>query len=143
VLLERLLGLTFQGETRDADGMVWGDVEIKNLTTDVRVDLMQQIYTNRKGSSQYWYIWAEHGKFTYVFSDIYFYNEWSPSISSQDHSPSNLSDSDIHKFGVGIIGQTFDSVGLYVSENAQGFFKKDTGRGDLEFGKWTWLSCFK
>jgi len=31
----KLLGLTFQGETRDADGQVWGDVEIKGLTSDV------------------------------------------------------------------------------------------------------------
>lgn len=31
----KLLGLTFQGETRDADGMIWGDVEIPNLPSDV------------------------------------------------------------------------------------------------------------
>ncbi len=31
----KLLGLTFQGETRDTDGMVWGDVTIKGLTSEV------------------------------------------------------------------------------------------------------------
>ncbi len=32
----KLLGLTFQGETRDAAGMVWGDVTIKGLTSEER-----------------------------------------------------------------------------------------------------------
>ena len=32
----KLLGLTFEGETRDTDGMVWGDVEIQGLPSDVR-----------------------------------------------------------------------------------------------------------
>ena len=35
----KLLGLTFQGETLEADGMVWVDVEIKGLTNDVRLRL--------------------------------------------------------------------------------------------------------
>lgn len=30
----KLLGLTFQGETRDAGGMIWGDVTIKGLTSE-------------------------------------------------------------------------------------------------------------
>ncbi|KAK0463731.1 uncharacterized protein EV420DRAFT_1638653 [Desarmillaria tabescens] len=42
----KLLGLTFQGETRDADGMVWGDVTIKGLT------------------SEFWHIWGKPGHFT-------------------------------------------------------------------------------
>lgn len=33
----KLLGLTFQGETKDSDGMVLGDVTIKNLAPDVGV----------------------------------------------------------------------------------------------------------
>ena len=32
----KLLGLTFEGETRDADGQVWGDVEIEGLPREVR-----------------------------------------------------------------------------------------------------------
>ena len=31
----KLLGLTFEGETRDADGQGWGDVEIDGLTPEV------------------------------------------------------------------------------------------------------------
>ncbi|KAK0196716.1 hypothetical protein F5146DRAFT_1099167 [Armillaria mellea] len=42
----KLLGLTFQGETRDADGMVWGDVTIKGLM------------------SEFWHIWGKPGHFT-------------------------------------------------------------------------------
>jgi hypothetical protein len=34
--VRKLLDLTFQGETRDTDGMVWGDVEITGLTSNVR-----------------------------------------------------------------------------------------------------------
>ncbi|KAK0228928.1 FAD binding domain-containing protein [Armillaria fumosa] len=43
---KKLLGLTFQGGTRDADGMVWGDVTIKGLT------------------SEFWHIWGKPGHFT-------------------------------------------------------------------------------
>ncbi|KAF9494102.1 FAD/NAD(P)-binding domain-containing protein, partial [Pleurotus eryngii] len=42
----KLLNLTFEGETQDADGMVWGDVQIKGLTSD------------------YWHIWGKPGEFT-------------------------------------------------------------------------------
>jgi 2-polyprenyl-6-methoxyphenol hydroxylase-like FAD-dependent oxidoreductase len=31
----KLLGLSFEGETKDTDGMVWGDVEIQGLGSDV------------------------------------------------------------------------------------------------------------
>ena len=31
----KLLGLSFEGETRDADGMIWGDVRIRGLSNDV------------------------------------------------------------------------------------------------------------
>lgn len=33
----KLLGLTFQGESHDTDGMIWVDVEINGLTNDVRL----------------------------------------------------------------------------------------------------------
>lgn len=33
----KLLGLTFEGETRDADGIVSGEAEIKNLSNNVRL----------------------------------------------------------------------------------------------------------
>lgn len=33
-ITRKLLGLTFEGETRDADGGVWGDVDIKGLDTN-------------------------------------------------------------------------------------------------------------
>ncbi|KAJ7680011.1 FAD binding domain-containing protein [Mycena rosella] len=42
----KLLGLTFEGETKDTDGMVWGDVEIEGLGSD------------------YWHIWGKPGHFT-------------------------------------------------------------------------------
>ncbi|CCL99488.1 uncharacterized protein FIBRA_01506 [Fibroporia radiculosa] len=45
-ITRKLLGLTFQGETRDTDGMVWGDVEIQGL------------------SNNYWHIWGKPGQFT-------------------------------------------------------------------------------
>lgn len=31
----KLLGLSFEGETKDADGQVWGDVEVEGLSNDV------------------------------------------------------------------------------------------------------------
>ncbi|KAJ6542794.1 FAD binding domain-containing protein [Mycena capillaripes] len=42
----KLLGLTFEGETKDTDGMIWGDVEIQGLGSD------------------YWHIWGKPGHFT-------------------------------------------------------------------------------
>ncbi|KAJ7657824.1 hypothetical protein DFH06DRAFT_1327883 [Mycena polygramma] len=42
----KLLGLTFEGETKDTDGMIWGDVEIQGLGSD------------------YWHIWGKPGQFT-------------------------------------------------------------------------------
>jgi len=44
----KLLGMTFQGETRDTDGMVWGDVEIEGLTTDVRKFKGKRVLPNGK-----------------------------------------------------------------------------------------------
>ncbi|KAJ3558060.1 hypothetical protein NM688_g1138 [Phlebia brevispora] len=45
----KLLGLTFQGETRDADGQVWGDVEIDGLGTEF-----------------YWHVWGDPGKWSII-----------------------------------------------------------------------------
>lgn len=33
----RLLGMTFEGETRDTDGILWFDAEVNGLTNDVCV----------------------------------------------------------------------------------------------------------
>ena len=44
----KLLGMSFQGETRDTDGMVWGDVEIEGLTTDVRKFKDKRVLPNGK-----------------------------------------------------------------------------------------------
>jgi len=48
-----------------------------------------------------------------------------------------------HTFGVGITGQNFDPVDLADSSKTEEFIKKETGREELQFGKWTWLSYFK
>lgn len=42
----KLMGLTFQGETRDADGQVWADVEIDGL------------------SNEFWHVWAQPERFS-------------------------------------------------------------------------------
>ncbi|KAJ6482979.1 FAD binding domain-containing protein [Mycena vitilis] len=44
--IRKLLGLTFEGETKDTDGMIWGDVGIQGLGSD------------------YWHIWGKPGHFT-------------------------------------------------------------------------------
>ncbi|CAA7262016.1 unnamed protein product [Cyclocybe aegerita] len=100
----KLLGLTFQGETRDTDGMVWGDVEIDGLTSD------------------YWHIWGKPGVYT---------------IMARPITP------DGKKFGIGITGQNFDPRDLADEEKAKEFILKETGRTDIKFGKFTWLSYFK
>ena len=64
----KLLGLTFQGETRDADGQIWGDVEIKGLTTDVcqaslHIFVVGLILVLGR-PIQYWHVWGQPGHFT-------------------------------------------------------------------------------
>ncbi|KDQ34081.1 hypothetical protein PLEOSDRAFT_21091, partial [Pleurotus ostreatus PC15] len=103
-IFEKLLNLTFQGETRDADGMVWGDVQIKGLPTD------------------YWHIWGKPGHYT---------------IMARPLNPSG------DRFGVGITGQNFDPVDLADPAKAIEFIHNETGRTDLEFGEFTWISHFK
>ncbi|KZT02086.1 uncharacterized protein LAESUDRAFT_441502 [Laetiporus sulphureus 93-53] len=73
----KLLGLTFQGETRDADGMVWADVEIDGLSSD------------------YWHIWGHPGHFTIQA------RPWNSTtkmfnigITGQNFDPSELSEPD-------------------------------------------------
>ncbi|KAF4604306.1 hypothetical protein EYR40_001487 [Pleurotus pulmonarius] len=100
----KLLNLTFEGETRDTDGMVWGDVQITGLTSD------------------YWHIWGKPGEFT---------------IMARPLSPGG------DRFGVGITGLNFDPTELRDPPKAEGFIRNETGRTDLEFGEWTWLSYFK
>ena len=48
-----------------------------------------------------------------------------------------------NKFGVGITGQNFDPTGLAMPEKVKEFIYKETGRTDLEFGAFSWLSYFK
>ncbi|KAF8981104.1 FAD binding domain-containing protein [Cyathus striatus] len=103
----KLLGLTFQGDTRDSDGMVWGDVEIDSLTND------------------FWHIWGKPGHFT---------------IMARPLEPLNP---ESKKFGIGITGQNFDPTELATPEKTIGFIHNETGRTDLKFGKFTWLSYFK
>jgi 2-polyprenyl-6-methoxyphenol hydroxylase-like FAD-dependent oxidoreductase len=100
----KLLGMAFQGETRDTDGMVWGDVEIEGLTTD------------------YWNVWGKPGAYT---------------IMARPISPKD------NKFGIGITAQNFDPTDLADEEKAKEFIIKETGRADLKFGDFTWLSYFK
>jgi hypothetical protein len=47
------------------------------------------------------------------------------------------------KFGVGITAQNFDPTDLANEEKAKEFIINETGRADLKFGKFTWLSYFK
>ncbi|KAJ8518630.1 hypothetical protein ONZ45_g4322 [Pleurotus djamor] len=100
----KLLGLTFQGETRDTDGMVWGDVQISGLTSD------------------YWHIWGKPDHFT---------------VMARPLSPNG------DKFGLGITGQNFDPVELSDPSKAVDFIRRETGRTDLEFGDWSWISYYK
>ncbi|KAH7872212.1 FAD binding domain-containing protein [Lentinula edodes] len=100
----KLLGLTFEGQTRDADGMVWGDIEINGLGSD------------------FWHIWGKPGQFT---------------IMARPLSPSG------NKFGIGITGQNFDPTNLAAPEKAIEFIKTETGRNELTFGSFSWLSYFK
>ena len=46
-------------------------------------------------------------------------------------------------FGLGIIGQNFDPTELAVPEKVEEFVVRETGRTDLAFGDFTWLSYFK
>lgn len=47
------------------------------------------------------------------------------------------------KFGIGITGLNFDPTELGDPAKAVEFIRNETGRTDLEFGEWTWLSHFK
>jgi hypothetical protein len=48
-----------------------------------------------------------------------------------------------HRFGIGITGQNFDPTNLAEPEKAIAFIHEETGRTELEFGKFTWLSHFR
>ncbi|EMD39057.1 hypothetical protein CERSUDRAFT_104329 [Gelatoporia subvermispora B] len=100
----KLMGMTFEGQTRDADGMVWADVTISNLSTE------------------YWHVWGQPGKF---------------SIMARPLSPTG------NTFVVGITCQNYDAVGLANESSFKEFMSTETGRGDLEFGEFAWLSYFK
>lgn len=47
------------------------------------------------------------------------------------------------KFHIGIIGQNFDPVEQAVPEEAVKFIQEKTGRTDLRFGDWPWISYYK
>ncbi|KAJ7149880.1 FAD binding domain-containing protein [Mycena crocata] len=100
----KMAGLTFEGETKDTDGMVWGDVEIEGLGSD------------------YWHIWGKPGHFT---------------IMARPIAP------DGKEFGIGITGLNFDPAGLADQEKAKAFIHEQTGRTDLTFGEFSWLSYFR
>jgi hypothetical protein len=48
-----------------------------------------------------------------------------------------------HRFGLGITGQNFDPTNLAKPEQAVAFFHRETGRNELDFGEFTWLSHFR
>ncbi|KAF8824655.1 hypothetical protein HHX47_DHR8000109 [Lentinula edodes] len=69
----KLLGLTFEGQTRDADGMVWGDIEINGL------------------GSNFWHIWGKPGQFTIMARPLTSSgNRFSVGITGQNFDPTNL-----------------------------------------------------
>jgi hypothetical protein len=47
------------------------------------------------------------------------------------------------KFVIGIFGHNFDPVDLTDEGKAKEFVLNETGRTDLKFGNFTWLSYFK
>ncbi|TCD63214.1 hypothetical protein EIP91_005826 [Steccherinum ochraceum] len=106
----KLLGLTFEGETKDADGQVWGDVEIEGLSTD------------------FWHIWGVPGKFTIMIRP-----------RDYERSPSSK------RFSFGITGHSFDPAELQldVPEKVEAWIRESTGRPELKFSNWTWLSKFR
>src|SRR5882762_10165098 len=48
-----------------------------------------------------------------------------------------------HEFGNGITGQSFDPTNLADPDKVKQFIHSETGRSDLKFGEFTWLSYFK
>lgn len=46
-------------------------------------------------------------------------------------------------FGIGITGHNFDPAELAEPEKVKKFIQEETGRTDLQFGEFTWLSYFK
>ncbi|KIM91474.1 hypothetical protein PILCRDRAFT_655 [Piloderma croceum F 1598] len=70
----KLLGLSFQGETWDADGQIWGDVEIKGLTTD------------------YWHVWGKPDHFTMMARP--FGHKFVISVTGQNFDPAGLAEPD-------------------------------------------------
>jgi hypothetical protein len=50
---------------------------------------------------------------------------------------------DGNKFGVGITGLNFDPRDLADEGKAKEFIREQTGRADLEFGDFSWLSYFR
>ncbi|KAJ7209278.1 FAD binding domain-containing protein [Mycena pura] len=133
----KLLGLTFEGETKDTDGMVWGDVEIKGLGSDVFFFFDRpncQFYAFRStgifGASRV----ISRNSFQFnVFQNF----DHLIRIMARPLRP------DGQEFGIGITGLNFDPGDLADEAKAKDFIREHTGRTDLEFGKFSWLSYFR
>ncbi|KAJ7592880.1 FAD binding domain-containing protein [Mycena floridula] len=88
----------------------------------------QTRFTDGMVWGDYWHLWAKPGQFTQVPPPI---------IMARPIDPTN------HTFGIGITGQNFDPTDLVDQVKCIEFIKAETGRDDLNFGKFLWLSYFK
>lgn len=142
----KLLGLTFQGETRDADGMIWADVKIKGLTNDVCLRPLSPfliLYLNLSNHSSSGMSGASQG--TSRKQIFYLY------IRQGLNSPYLLLISILarphfyigNQFSIGITGQNFDPADLVEPAKLTQFIRAETGRTELEFGRFTSLTYFK
>ena len=119
--------------------MVWGDVEITGLGSDVSINVLSFLIDidpyhdilsfGTFGESQA--ISRSFCSFVLVLR-LHWY-----SIMARPLRPTG------NKFGLGITGQNFDPTDLADPAKVVEFFKQETGRIDLEFGDFTWLSYFK
>jgi hypothetical protein len=138
----KLLGLTFQGETRDADGMVWGDVDIKGLTSDVSP--IPSLYSScdpdhMKPSTG---TFGANPDFSRKLLNFLYYTVSKQCMDFCRIMARPLSP-DGNTFGVGITAQNFDPTHLAEPVAIKEFIHTETGRTDLQFGEFTWLSYFK
>lgn len=46
-------------------------------------------------------------------------------------------------FNIAIVGQSFDPIRQANPEKAMEFIQRETGRTDLQFKKWNWISYYK
>ena len=126
----KFIGATLEGQTRDADGLVFAEVELEGLTHDVRARARSQArdIAQIAPSSGTCGLSRERSRTSEAAA-----RRSKSSFDPPSRSVSARPKRDRGSFNVMIAGQAFDTVHLLDSEKFVEFFYDLTGRRDVVF----------